>query len=156
MSSHATSHASDRLGRGRDRRTGGAAPRRHKLSGANCAPRRLQARRDRNRQAFDLLVGSIPTGAIYRGDLKTGEGSIFIPGVTGRAAIGVEYHDGLLFVADGPTGKGFVLQREEWEAAGRAAARELNLPALWRRVGRPRVPPRNPAFPRYRRYLQTI
>jgi sugar lactone lactonase YvrE len=55
-----------------------------------------------------FYVGSIPTGAIYRGDLETGEGSIFIPGVTGRAAIGVEYHHGLLFVAGGPTGKGFV------------------------------------------------
>jgi sugar lactone lactonase YvrE len=55
-----------------------------------------------------FYVGSIPTGAIYRGDLKTGEGSVFIPGVTGRQAIGVEYHHGLLFVAGGATGKGFV------------------------------------------------
>ena len=55
-----------------------------------------------------FYVGSIPTGAIYRGDLRTGEGSIFIPGVTGRAAIGVEYDHGLLFVAGGGTGKGFV------------------------------------------------
>ena len=55
-----------------------------------------------------FYVGSIPTGAIYRGDLKTGEGSTFIPGVNGRAAIGVEYHHGLLFVAGGGTGKGFI------------------------------------------------
>jgi sugar lactone lactonase YvrE len=55
-----------------------------------------------------FYVGSIPTGAIYRGDLRTGEGSILVPGASGRAAIGVEYHDGLLFVAGGPTGKGFV------------------------------------------------
>jgi sugar lactone lactonase YvrE len=55
-----------------------------------------------------FYVGSIPTGAIYRGDLKTGDGSVFIPGVTGRQAIGVEYHHGLLFVAGGATGKGFV------------------------------------------------
>lgn len=55
-----------------------------------------------------FYVGSIPTGAIYRGDVRTGEGSIFIPGVTGRAAIGVEYDQGLLFVAGGATGKGFI------------------------------------------------
>jgi sugar lactone lactonase YvrE len=55
-----------------------------------------------------FYVGSIPTGAIYRGDLRTGQGSIFVPGVAGRAAIGVEYHGGRLFVAGGPTGSGFV------------------------------------------------
>src|ERR687898_2385854 len=27
-----------------------------------------------------FYVGSIPTGAIYRGNLRTGEGSVFIPG----------------------------------------------------------------------------
>jgi sugar lactone lactonase YvrE len=56
-----------------------------------------------------FYVGSIPSGAIYRGDLRTGEGSIFIPGIQGvRAAIGVEYDHGLLFVAGGGTGKGFI------------------------------------------------
>jgi sugar lactone lactonase YvrE len=55
-----------------------------------------------------FYVGSIPTGAIYRGSLRTGEGSIFIPGAAGRAAIGVELDHGRLFVAGGPTGKGFV------------------------------------------------
>jgi sugar lactone lactonase YvrE len=56
-----------------------------------------------------FYVGSIPTGAIYRGNLRTGEGSVFIPGAaTGRAAIGVEFDHGLLFVAGGGTGKGFV------------------------------------------------
>jgi sugar lactone lactonase YvrE len=56
-----------------------------------------------------FYVGSIPTGAIYRGDLRTGEGSIFVPGApTGRAAIGLEYDDGRLIVAGGPTGSGFV------------------------------------------------
>jgi sugar lactone lactonase YvrE len=59
-----------------------------------------------------FYVGSIPTGAIYRGDLKTGTGAIFIPGQAGRAAIGVEYDHGRLFVAGGPTGKGFVYSAE--------------------------------------------
>ncbi len=55
-----------------------------------------------------FYVGSIPTGAVYRGNLRTGEGAILVPGATGRAAIGVEYARGLLFVAGGPTGKAFV------------------------------------------------
>jgi sugar lactone lactonase YvrE len=57
-----------------------------------------------------FYVGSIPTGAIYRGSVKTGEGSVFIQGRTGRAAIGVEYEgrEQRLFVAGGPTGQAFV------------------------------------------------
>jgi len=55
-----------------------------------------------------FYVGSIPTGAIYRGSLKTGEGSVFIPGAEGRSAIGVELDHGRLYVAGGGTGKGFV------------------------------------------------
>jgi sugar lactone lactonase YvrE len=55
-----------------------------------------------------FYVGSIPTGAIYRGDLRTGQGAIFVPGAAGRAAIGVEHDEGRLFVAGGPTGSGFV------------------------------------------------
>jgi sugar lactone lactonase YvrE len=59
-----------------------------------------------------FYVGSIPTGAIYRGSLRTGEGSIFIPSASGRAAIGVELDHGRLFVAGGGTGKGFVYDAE--------------------------------------------
>jgi sugar lactone lactonase YvrE len=55
-----------------------------------------------------FYVGSIPTGAIYRGSLKTGEGDVFIEGGEGRAAIGVHLCKGRLYVAGGPTGKGFV------------------------------------------------
>jgi sugar lactone lactonase YvrE len=56
-----------------------------------------------------FYVGSIPTGAIWKGDLRTGEGDYLNRGVaTGRSSIGVEYHRGLLFVAGGGTGKGFV------------------------------------------------
>jgi sugar lactone lactonase YvrE len=56
-----------------------------------------------------FYVGSIPNGAVYRGDLRTGQGSILVPGVEGRAAIGmkVDAH-GRLFVAGGPTGMAFV------------------------------------------------
>lgn len=55
-----------------------------------------------------FYVGSIPTGAIYRGNLRTGDGAILNPGGPGRAAIGVELHRGKLYVAGGPTGKAFV------------------------------------------------
>jgi hypothetical protein len=55
-----------------------------------------------------FYVGSIPTGAIYRGSLRTGKGAVFVP-AQGRQAIGLE-HDGRgrLFVAGGPTGDGYV------------------------------------------------
>jgi sugar lactone lactonase YvrE len=55
-----------------------------------------------------FYVGSIPTGAIYRGSLRTGEGDFLNTGGPGRAAIGIEYHHGKLYVAGGMTGKAFV------------------------------------------------
>ena len=57
-----------------------------------------------------FYVGSIPTGAVYRGDLRTGvvEADPLVPAHAGRAAIGVEEAGGLLFVAGGSTGKAFV------------------------------------------------
>ena len=59
-------------------------------------------------RANTFYVGSIPTGSIYRGNLRTGTGSVFIQR-TGRAAIGVEADNrNRLFVAGGPTGKAFV------------------------------------------------
>lgn len=65
-------------------------------------------------QGTTFYVGSIPTGAVYRGDLRTGEGSVLVPGVPGgtRAAIGVEFDRGLLYVAGGPTGKAFLYDAE--------------------------------------------
>ena len=69
-----------------------------------------------------FYVGSIPTGAVYRGDLRTGKGAPFIPGGGGRAAIGIEHDRGRLFVAGGPTGKGFV-----YDARTGASIRELQL-----------------------------
>ena len=56
-----------------------------------------------------FYVGSIPTGAIFRGNLRTGAGDVFVPARTGRAAIGIEVDGrGRLFVAGGPTGRAFV------------------------------------------------
>jgi len=69
-----------------------------------------------------FYVGSIPTGAVYRGDLRTGKGTTLVQGASGRAAIGVEFDRGRLFVAGGSTGKGFV-----YDARTGALVRELQL-----------------------------
>jgi sugar lactone lactonase YvrE len=56
-----------------------------------------------------FYVGSIPTGAIYRGDLRTGEGRVLVPAAPGRQAIGLDFdRKERLFVAGGPTGRAFV------------------------------------------------
>jgi outer membrane protein assembly factor BamB len=56
-----------------------------------------------------FFVGSIPTGAVYRGDLRTGTGDVLVQPQAGRAAIGLKVSRDLrLFVAGGPTGKAFV------------------------------------------------
>ena len=57
-----------------------------------------------------FYVGSIPTGAVYRGDVRTGLGAVLVPGQAGHQSLGLKY-DGrtdLLFVAGGPTGSAFV------------------------------------------------
>jgi sugar lactone lactonase YvrE len=58
--------------------------------------------------------GSRANGAIYRGDVRTGQGEVFIDGQDGRVAVGLEYDSqcGLLFVAGGPTGDGYVYDSE--------------------------------------------
>jgi len=57
-----------------------------------------------------LYVGSIPTGAIWKGDARTGQGDVLVPGRPGeRNAIGIKVdRRNRLFVAGGPTGKAFV------------------------------------------------
>src|SRR5215217_7227457 len=49
-------------------------------------------------------------GAIYKGDLRTGEGEILVPPQPGRYALGMKYDQrtDLLFVAGGPSGSGFI------------------------------------------------
>jgi sugar lactone lactonase YvrE len=56
-----------------------------------------------------LYVGSIPTGAIWKGDARTGQGRVLVPGRDGRAAIGIKVdRRDRIFVAGGPTGQAFV------------------------------------------------
>jgi len=57
-----------------------------------------------------FFVGSIPSGAVYRGDLLTGQGSVLVPAQADRSSIGMKYdpRTGLLFVAGGASGKAFI------------------------------------------------
>jgi hypothetical protein len=59
-----------------------------------------------------FYVGSIPTGAIYGGDLRTGAGSVVIPAAAGRAATGMKVDRDRLFVSGASTGKAFVYDLE--------------------------------------------
>jgi sugar lactone lactonase YvrE len=64
-----------------------------------------------------FYVGSLANGAIYRGSLVTGQGSILVPGVAGRAITGLyvdERHD-YLFAAGAGTGQGFVFDASTGE-----------------------------------------
>jgi outer membrane protein assembly factor BamB len=69
-----------------------------------------------------FYAGSIPTGAIYRGDLRTGAGTTFIPGAAGRAATGLKLAGGRLYVSGASTGKAFV-----YDARTGALLREYQL-----------------------------
>ena len=55
-----------------------------------------------------FYVGSIPTGAVYRGSLVTGRGSVLVRAASGHAAIGLDVDRGRIFVAGGDTGRAFV------------------------------------------------
>jgi hypothetical protein len=57
-----------------------------------------------------FYAGSLTTGDIYRGDLRSGAGSVFIQASPGRAAVGLKVDKAhqLLFVAGGPTGAAYV------------------------------------------------
>jgi sugar lactone lactonase YvrE len=57
-----------------------------------------------------LYVGSIPTGAVWKGDARTGQGDVLVGGRPGaRSAIGIKVdRRNRLFVAGGATGMAFV------------------------------------------------
>ena len=69
-----------------------------------------------------FYVGSIPTGALYRGDLRTGQGEVITPGAaSGSASIGLAIDDHeRVYVAGGGTGQG---QRDR--RADRGGARDV-------------------------------
>jgi outer membrane protein assembly factor BamB len=52
-----------------------------------------------------FFVGSLLSGAIWRGDLRTGSGSVLAPGAPGRASAGIAYdagHDRIWVAGGGP------------------------------------------------------
>jgi outer membrane protein assembly factor BamB len=56
-----------------------------------------------------FYVGSISSGAVFAGSLRTGQGAIRVPAAAGRSAIGVAIDNrNRLFVAGGATGHGYV------------------------------------------------
>ena len=59
-----------------------------------------------------FYVGSIPTGAIYRGDFTTGHGELVVQPQAGRNAIGLKFNSGYLYVAGGPTGDAYIYDAE--------------------------------------------
>ena len=61
-----------------------------------------------------FYVGSIPTGAVYRGDFRTGTGEVLVAPQAGHSSIGLKYDSptGLLFVAGGMTGEAFIYNGE--------------------------------------------
>ena len=69
-----------------------------------------------------FYVGSIPTGAVFAGSLRTGTGEILVPGAAGHAATGLEYDHGRLWVSGAATGKAFV-----YDARTGATLNELQL-----------------------------
>lgn len=58
----------------------------------------------------EFFVGSTPTGAIYKGDLRTGEGSVLVVPSVYRLAVGlaVDVRSHYLFVAGGFLGQAYV------------------------------------------------
>ena len=70
-----------------------------------------------------FYVGSIPTGAIFRGSLRSGNGDILVPAQAGRSAIGLEVDTrGRVFVAGGFTGRAWVY---DGKTGGELAAYQL-------------------------------
>jgi outer membrane protein assembly factor BamB len=55
-----------------------------------------------------FYAGSRANGAVYRGDLRTGEGAFLVPGQAGRVATGLEVSRGRIFVSGAGTGDAFV------------------------------------------------
>jgi strictosidine synthase-like protein len=55
-----------------------------------------------------FFTGSLIDGSIYRGDIRSGRGRIFIHPPSGRIAVGMKVHKKLLYVAGGGTGDGYV------------------------------------------------
>jgi hypothetical protein len=64
---------------------------------------------------FDIYAGSLATGAVYRANLRNGQGEIVVPDQEeGIIAVGLSFdqRSNFLFVAGGPAGTGYVYDVE--------------------------------------------
>jgi sugar lactone lactonase YvrE len=70
-------------------------------------------------RGHEFFVGSLATGAIYRGDLRTGEGELLVSSTVDRVAVGLshDHRSDLLFVAGQTRGKAFVYDAKTGETA---------------------------------------
>lgn len=70
--------------------------------------------------ANDFFVGSIPTGDIFKGDLRIADDDddVFIDAPDGRSAIGLSLGNGALFVAGGGTGQAYAYNARTGEELG--------------------------------------
>jgi hypothetical protein len=62
-----------------------------------------------------FYVGSREDGSVFKGDYRTGEGQILVQGDDEREAYGLKFRGGLLYVAGGPTGNGYVYDAKTGE-----------------------------------------
>jgi outer membrane protein assembly factor BamB len=64
-----------------------------------------------------FYAGSLADGAIYRGDVVTGQGDVLVEGEEGRIAVGLAYdpRTDQLWVAGGPTGQAYVYDADSGE-----------------------------------------
>lgn len=71
-------------------------------------------------RGHDIYAGSLGTGAIYRADLRTGQGELAVPPQVDRIAVGLSFDErsNLLFVAGGPAGAGYVYDTETGDTVG--------------------------------------
>lgn len=68
-------------------------------------------------RGHDVYAGGLLSGAVWKGDLRTGEGGILVPGGAGRMSVGMLVDDrtGNLFVAGGFTGASYVYDGDTGE-----------------------------------------
>ena len=68
----------------------------------------------------EFYAGSLVNGAIFKGDFRSGTGSILVDGVPGSVAVGLAFDErtGYLFVAGGPTGTATVYDTSTGDLVG--------------------------------------
>ena len=63
----------------------------------------------------EVYAGSLATGAVWKADLRTGEGSVLVEDNPGGAAVGLAVVRGVLFVAGGLSGHGYAYDADTGE-----------------------------------------